>query len=342
MLKTKNCFANQVAALLLCLIVSILPTCVWSDDATLCQGRFLNPITDINWTLVFPITIAGVQLSFGGSSPESPETYTSPLCLCPSHVLGVPVPGIEVTFHEPLYVEELVKHPGCFSSLGGLQLLDGYAQEQTDLKQTANSSSRWQVHWYEYPVFALLHIFQNFVCLSGGGYALAYATELDPTWQNDAWGAIFSPETAIFANKLAQASCAIDAVAATAKHPLDAMFWCAGSWGSVYPLTGNANASVGRIQSAELEGAKLIARLSRLGLLWDTVGSWAMCSPVPMPIWIKSEFTVDPVYPVTTDGEGIAIGAAPALTLYQPVESYPRFENINQVIFQEQQCCIHP
>ena len=176
---------------------------------------------------------------------------------------------------------------------------------------------------------------------ANGDYALAYITELDPTWQNDAWGAIYSPETTIFANKLAQASCALDAVAASAQHPLDAMFWCAGSWGGIYPLTGNANASVGRIQSAELEGAKLIARLSRIGMLWDSVGPWAMCSPVPMPIWIKSEFSIDPVYPIISRGNGMAIGAAPISWLYSPVQSYPAYENINQVIFQEQQCCLH-
>lgn len=311
-------------------------------DSKLCKGRFLNPILDINWDLVFPITVAGMQMSLNHGSPESPLTYLSPVCLCPGHIFGVPTPGVEVTFHEPLYIEEIAKNPGCFSSIGGVKILGGYDMEQTDLKEDANSTSRWQIHWYEYPVFTILKLFQDFVCVQGGGYALAYITELDPTWQNDAWGAVFSPESAIFANKLAAASCAIDAVASAVKHPLDAMFWCAGSWGSVYPLTGNANSSVGRIQSAELVGAKLIARLSRIGMLWDSVGSWAECSPVPMPIWIKSEFTVDPVYPIISSGDGMAIGAPPATNMYKPVESYPLYENINQVIFQEQQCCIHP
>ena len=307
----------------------------------LCHGRFLNPITSINWDLVFPITIAGVPITSATQSPESPLTYLSPVCLCPGHIFGIPTPGIEVTFHEPLYIEEIAKRPGCFSTLGGAEMLPGFAEEQTDLKETANSSSRWQVHWYKYPVFTILQLFQDFTCVQGGGYALAYITELDPTWQNDAWGAIFSPESAVFANKLAQASCAIDAVAATVQQPLDAMFWCAGSWGSTYPLTGNANATAGRMQSAELEGAKMIARLARVGLLWDSVGPWAECSPVPMPIWIKSEFTIDQTYPMITIGEGMAIGAAPPVWMYVPPQSYPVFENINQVIFQEQQCCIH-
>lgn len=325
---------------LVCFMLLMMIACRASTDP-LCHGRFLNPITSINWDLIFPITIAGIPIRSNHQSPESPQTYTSPLCLCPGHIFGVPTPGIEVTFHEPLYIEEIAKHPGCFSTLGGAQMLPGYSEEQTDLKEDSNSSSRWQVHWYKYPVFAILQLFQDFVCVQTGGYALAYMTEVDPTWQNDAWGAIFSPESAVFANKLAQASCAIDALAATAQHPLDSMFWCAGSWGSTYPLTGNANASAGRMQSAELEGAKMIARLARVGLLWDTVGKWAECSPLPMPIWIKSEFTIDPTYPITSNGQGMAIGAATPIWMYGPPESYPRYENINQVIFQEQQCCLH-
>lgn len=316
---------------------------LWVSSAfagALCHGRLLNPLTDINWDLIFPITIAGARVPIGTGNLNSPLTDTSPLCVCPSHLLGLPMPGISVSYHVPLFVEEIVKRPGCFSSLGGEQLLVGFSTEQTDLKQDENSTSRWQVHWYEYPIFAMLQLFEDFVCFKGGDYALTYITELDPTWQNDLWGALFSPEGVIFANPLAQAACSLDAVGATFHFPLDALFWCAGSWGSVYPLTGNMNASEDRLQSAELAGAKMIARLSRTGLLWDTVGPWAQCTPAPMPIWIKSEFTVDPVYPIVSHHLGMPIGAAPALWMYLPPQSFPMFENVNQVIFQEQQCCL--
>jgi conjugal transfer pilus assembly protein TraU len=307
-----------------------------------CHGRFMNPITDINWDMVFPIRIIGVPFDFSHSSTDSPLTVTSPICVCPSHVLGIPVPGIMVTFHEPLYVEEIVRDPGCLSSIGSVKVLHGYDMERSELKEDLNSGSRWQIHWYEYPVFSVLDLFKDFVCTNTSGFSLAYMTEFDPTWQNDEWGAVFAPEAALFANPIAQSACALDAGAASLFHPIDALFWCAGSWGSVYPLTGNTNAAVGRIQSANLAGAKMIARLSRMGLLWDTVGPQAVCSSVPMPIWIKSEFSIDPVYPVVSTHHGLAIGEAPAVSEYTPVESLPAYENINQVIFQEQQCCIRP
>jgi conjugal transfer pilus assembly protein TraU len=65
----------------------------------------------------------------------------------------------------------------------------------------------------------------------------------------------------------------------------------------MYPLTGNANASVEHIQSANLVGAKMLAKLAKMGALRSRVGSKAICKNQPMPILIKSEFSLDPVYP---------------------------------------------
>ena len=46
-----------------------------------------------------------------------------------------------------------------------------------------------------------------------------------------------NPEAAIFGNPIAQASCAADSIAATAGFSIDALFWCAGCQGSMYPRT---------------------------------------------------------------------------------------------------------
>lgn len=320
-------------------ILLLLPVISMADTAN-CHGKFLNPISDINWTMVFPISIAGVRVDMPDESPESPLGRASPMCVCPSHFGGWPSPGFMVTFHEPMFIEEISRDPGCFSTIGGVKALGGFDSEATDMKEDTDNSSRWEVHWYAYPVFKILQIFQDLICASSHGFALTYVSEVDPTWQNDEWGAVFSPESVIFANPLAQSACMVDAVTSTFNYSLDPLFWCAGSWGGVYPFTGNANASQGRIQSAELVGAKAIARLAREGMLWDTVGPWAMCSPVPNPIWVKSEFSVDPVYPMISHGYGLAIGASPTVRMLLPPQSYPSFENISQVIFQEQQCCI--
>ena len=54
-------------------------------------------------------------------------------------------------------------------------------------------------------------------------------------WHDDETAFFLNPEAAIFGNPIAQASCATDSIAATAGFPIDALFWCAGCQGSMYP-----------------------------------------------------------------------------------------------------------
>lgn len=307
-----------------------------------CHGRWINPATDINWRMVFPIRISGVSFNPGGGSRDSLKGERSAICVCPSHILGLPIPGLVVSFHQPRFIEEISTTPGCLSSLGGLSVLSNYSRLHSEIDTEESMISRFQIHWYVYPIFSMLGVFKDFYCAKQPPFSLAYISEIDPTWQDDEWGAVYAPEGAAFANATSQASCRLDAVAASAGHPLDSLFWCAGSWGPAYPLTGNANSAVGRIQAAELVGAKFIAKLAHMGALWKTVGKEALCHKQPMPIWIKSEFSIDPVYPTVYRGRGIPIGAAPITWGYQPVQSLPGYETINQVIFQEIQCCVHP
>jgi conjugal transfer pilus assembly protein TraU len=77
-----------------------------------------------------------------------------------------------------------------------------------------------------------------------------------------------------------------------------------------------------------------------MGALRSRVGSKAICKNQPMPILIKSEFSLDPVYPRVSNEGGVPIGASTTVWETAPPQSYPGYENINQVIFQEQQCCL--
>ena len=68
-----------------------------------------------------------------------------------------------------------------------------------------------------------------------------YLSEIDPTWNNDGVAFFLNPEAALFANPIAIAACAVDCTSATVgvDTAADSMFWCAGCWGNLYPLTGN-------------------------------------------------------------------------------------------------------
>lgn len=303
-----------------------------------CKGKFFNPVSDPDWNDVFPITVMGQKI---GPNSDPPLMYEPPVCTCPG-ILGVPTPGIGVTFWQPLYVSEIARTPGCLSSLGGVNVLPGYAMEQSE-SNSANArkdrTTRRQVHWYEYPLFAMMDLFTSFSCFKMQGFDLAYLTEVDPTWQDDLWGAVFAPEAALFSNPLTQAACSVDAVAASTGFPLDDLFWCAGTWGSVYPLTGNSPTANSPFQTNNLVQAKFIARQSRLGLQWQTIGPSAQCFAHPNPIWIKSMYRVDQVGPIVRRGSPMVIGS-PGLKQSPEQSNYPSREDTVNLIWQGQQCCL--
>ena len=73
-----------------------------------------------------------------------------------------------------------------------------------------------------------LELLTDFVCMERSTFDVAYITEFDPLWNDDETAFVLNPEAVMFANPIAQAACAVDAVKATAGFPLDSMFWCSG------------------------------------------------------------------------------------------------------------------
>ena len=94
-----------------------------TSEALVCSGRIPNPITDVCWSCMEPITIAGsASISGKGKLPDA-KTDAAPVCSCGSGVnLSV---GINISFWEPLRTAEVVRHSWCFPSLGGMKLDPG-------------------------------------------------------------------------------------------------------------------------------------------------------------------------------------------------------------------------
>lgn len=313
-------------------------TATESGGALGCFGQVFNPLSDTDWNNLYPITIMGVQT---GTNNNPPLMYEPPICYCPG-AFGYPVPGIGVTFWQPLYISEIERTPGCLSSLGGSSVLSGYStlqSEQVNEQKDGGPVSRMQVHWYEYPIFGILDLFKSVACYGSSGVDLLYLTEIDTTWQDDSWGAVFNPEASLFTSTLAQAACSIDAVAAGFDFPLDVMFWCAGHWGGVYPLTGNASSTNSNFQSNNLVQAKFLARQARLGLHFATIGPGAICSPHPSPIWIKSQYRYNQVAPLPRQGKPVVTGSQGMLQ-FPTISNTPTRESTVNLIWQGQQCCL--
>ena len=89
-------------------------------QAGVCNGKFLNPITDVCWKCIFPLTIMGVKINSGGG-PDV-KTSRSPICFCPGKKTKIPTPGIPISFWEPVRLVDVTRIPLCLISMGGVKL----------------------------------------------------------------------------------------------------------------------------------------------------------------------------------------------------------------------------
>ncbi|EOW5751143.1 conjugal transfer pilus assembly protein TraU, partial [Escherichia coli H37] len=102
---------------------------------------------------------------------------------------------------------------------------------------------------------------------------------------------ILNPEAVIFANPIAQGACAADAIASAFNMPIDALFWCAGSQGSMYPFNGWVSNESSPLQSSLLVSERMAFKLHRQGMIMETIGkNNAVCNEYPSPILPKERW----------------------------------------------------
>ncbi|WP_457641318.1 TraU family protein [Persephonella sp.] len=249
---------------------------------------------------IFPIRVGGVKL-FSFKDLEDFNTLSNlPTCICMKPP-GIPVPGIKLSLWEPIAIVEPVALPLCVPTFGlSIPVSAGIgtsslASVDTDNVETLNT---YQAHYIKYPVFKILQLFLDFVCLDvDGSLDIGYLTEFDPLWQNDAWAAILGPEAFLVANPVAQMACIADSITAQFGFPLDPLWWCFGSWGSAFPLTMNVVEGTNITATANIV-AKLLMKMHRELLLWGSVGEIGLCGKYPMPIMRKSQYGIFPIYPI--------------------------------------------
>ncbi len=200
-----------------------------------CEGRFVNPITDVCWRCIFPLSLGSVQVGKG----DLPDTSNpgSPLQLCPAPPPIFVRPGLAIGYWEPMAMTDVSRSPGCMVNLGGFSInlgKTGMGTARKDDKQV--NGAFYHVHWYKYPLTYWLNIITSAGCLEGGDMDIAYLSEIDPTWVDSSLTTILNPEAILFANPIAQGACAADALASAFHMPLDILFWCAGSSGFDVPV----------------------------------------------------------------------------------------------------------
>lgn len=315
--------------------------------SSVCKGDVWLPTTT-NWNNALPIVMGGT--SSGGGLLNPADMKMPPVCVC-KFIGPVPVPGIGITYWEPLYIAEVTNMPGCLSSLGGVKVLPRALTKYTESTSAlynadyqgkgGNGNLRnMQIHWMAYPLFKMLDVFTAIGCQSGtAGFALGGLTEINPLWQTEALSNIFYPLTFLVAAMPAQLACIPDAMTSVLRQPIDPLFWCVGSQGLMYPLTGWSSAlENGGADTNLLLLSKFMQTYAQTGALLTTIGTGATCNSHYSPFLKRGQFRFEPIQPVPSPRTA---------TLGMPVEMWggvpplnpaDRIDN-NFLIWQGRQCC---
>ncbi|MGL4211398.1 MAG: TraU family protein, partial [Morganella morganii] len=143
--------------------VFFLTAPVKADPA--CDGKFVNPITDICWNCLFPMTIGNVPV-FPGIAPDT-ENPSMPIQICQMGILYRI--GLAIGYWEPFALTDVTRSPYCMVNLGGFNLnigkMGGGTAGQSDKEAPG---AFYHVHWYKYPLTYWLNIITSAGCLQAG------------------------------------------------------------------------------------------------------------------------------------------------------------------------------
>ena len=285
----------MINSLILCLFLS----CVGFADEV---GKFINPITDVCWSCLFPIHLMGKNVT---EKHKPLKTYEKTLfCSCAGGVIGLPM-----AFWEPTKLIDVTRTPYKLIGLGGIQLgKDVKRQGGVFGVDASATTSLYHVHLYNFPILSLLNLLGDFFCLDDLDLGVFYLSEFDPTWTNDQWNFLLSAETALFGTLPAQLACIPDCLLSTFGKPPEKLFWCAGCQGNLYPLTGFVEHHSGGIRSSSLLVHRVLAKMHKLGVL-KTFPSDDYCERKRSK-WIKkAAYKTQLVYPkAQTKGPCNALG----------------------------------
>ena len=305
---------------------------VGADSITCQDARIFERLaTDICWTCVTPIRIMGVDLD--GTGPS--EANSDPLCTC-----DTPFPGTTMGFWLPRHLSEAVGTPGCSPSLMGQKLPLGSSSEiggEAYSQRGTNAQTTFRhVHHFQFPVGEMMGLMAG--CPTGGSeFSMAHATELVPHWNDDLLAFVINTESALFANAPAIAACIADAAntGIGGNEPISSLYWCGGSWGSLYPKTGNVAHPGDAQTTASLQSARLLSQMHRWGIARKTLGN--ECGGVIHPTIPKAQYKFQQYWPYSESNNNHYIGES--AFRWGTYRWRPGHDHVN-IIWRWDDCCL--
>jgi conjugal transfer pilus assembly protein TraU len=316
-----------------------------TQKETTCKGKFPNPVNDICWRCMLPISIGSSAIVNTGSQRDI-RNPSFPICYCGT---GFDARyGLSLGFWEPVKMMEVPRRNWCFPLLGGVQVKGPKKPDHgrgARQQQRQSSAVFYQAHDYTFPILYLLGVANGHPCLTQSAMDLGYVTELDPSWNDPSMSAIFNAEAVLFANPIAIAACAADCIAATVNFPLQPLFYCAGCQGSGYPQQGFVTHHNGGVDTSLLLSQRLLAKLHKFNLAWAYHNeNIALCGPVPKQIIDRRAYKTQMLYPTpntrTFNGKCCQTLGETSIT-WNAGKEYPiGGEDFGYLFFRKRNCCL--
>ncbi|HAT1722231.1 TPA: conjugal transfer pilus assembly protein TraU [Legionella pneumophila] len=258
--------------------------------ASQCKGHFVNPITDVCWNCLFPLTIGSSDV-VKSSYPDT-NNPGNPLCLCPTPI-GERL-GVTIGYWEPAALVDVTPKPWCMVNLGVQLNVTKKGLGGSQMPEVDGRGAFYYVHWYKYPLVYWLQVLTSLGCMETEDFDILYPSELDPTWNDSELAFVLNPEAVLFTSPPARASCAFDASKALAGTAVNSLFWCQGAQGSTYPLTGFVAHQASPISTAALLAERVDFKLHRppTPAIRDSIGQdWpAVCHTYASSIMPKDRY----------------------------------------------------
>lgn len=342
----------KMRSFLLGLVLSVASLLSMPVLAQACEGKFMNPITDVCWSCMYPIKLFG-NLSLGSSAAEDYDTgFNNPLCMCSSP----PRVGVPTSFWEPVYLTDVTHTPWCFPNLGGIEMNVGIngsmfgmtnrnPSPSTELPGTSSSAFRW-VHGYTNPLMYVMDVLLDASCLTKGSLSPAWPTEVDPAYTDWEISTTINPLAFAVANMTAILAGTVDSVAALVDFPRRELFWVAGSWGAIYPYGGWVNPHITNEVTSRLLSVRLLAWQHEFRGMATHAGESASCSAAGnwQPIMDKRQYKFQRLapFPQTQKIGGNCcdpIGRSTILIESGTEAPASVFRDFGYVLFRKRDCC---
>jgi conjugal transfer pilus assembly protein TraU len=305
-----------------------------------CTGKFVNPITDICWSCLFPISIGGLKI-WPSSRPDTSNPALCPVCLCGLR------PGIAMGFWEPVRLADVSMKPWCFVNLGGMKLDPGF---DIGFKSMAGPSavggatqynSQWHVHWYAYPLIYWMEIVADFLCLEP-----ARSTSSTSPRSIRSGRTASSPRSSIPKRFSSPIRWRLRPARPTAwrRRPSCRPTNCSGARAAraaMYPLNGNVSATIGHVQASRLALARFSYKLHRELVAWGTMGSKGLCGKYLMPVMRKQQYRFQATNPnPQTKGRYACAPIGASTTFMSAGQVYPAIgEDMGYLVWRKRNCC---